>query len=63
MRVEIGDDEYEESHEVLDQSRCELEFQRRTGEHYEHGGGNVSGGGIRGFLGELPRIGRCLGHT
>jgi hypothetical protein len=33
---------------VLEVSRREAEFQRRTGEHYEHGGG--SGGGVKGFF-------------
>jgi hypothetical protein len=34
------DDEDEELHEVLEVSRREAEFQRRAGQHYEHGGGS-----------------------
>jgi hypothetical protein len=40
------DNEDEELHEVLELSRREAEFQRRVGEHYEHGG--ESGGGEEG---------------
>jgi hypothetical protein len=34
-------DEDEELQEVLKLLRREAEFQRRTGQHYEHGGGGV----------------------
>jgi hypothetical protein len=34
------DDEDEELQEVLEVLRCEAEFQRRAGQHYEHGGGS-----------------------
>jgi hypothetical protein len=30
---------------VLEVSRREAEFQRRAGQHYEHGGGSGGGGG------------------
>jgi hypothetical protein len=30
---------------VLEVSRREAEFQRRVGQHYEHGGGSWGGGG------------------
>jgi hypothetical protein len=33
------DDEDEELQEMLELSRHEAEFQRRAGQHYEHGGG------------------------
>jgi hypothetical protein len=39
------DDEDEELQEVLEVSSREGEFQRRAGEHYEHGGGSGRGGG------------------
>jgi hypothetical protein len=39
------DDEDEELHEVLELLRREAEFQRRTGQHNEHGGGSGGGGG------------------
>jgi hypothetical protein len=39
------DDEDEELHEALEVSRCKVEFQRRAGEHYEHGGRSGGGGG------------------
>jgi hypothetical protein len=38
---------------VLEVSRCEVEFQRREGEHYEHGGesgGGGGGGGVKEFF-------------
>jgi hypothetical protein len=38
------DDEDEELQEVLEVSRREAEFQRRIGDHYEHGGGSGGGG-------------------
>jgi hypothetical protein len=41
------DDEDEELHEVLEVSKHEAEFQRRAGQHYEHGGGS-GGGGVKG---------------
>jgi hypothetical protein len=47
------DDEDEKLHEVLEVSRRETKFQRRAGEHYEHGGGSGGGGGgggVRGFF-------------
>jgi hypothetical protein len=31
--------------QVLELSRCEAEFQRRAGQHYEHIGGSGGGGG------------------
>jgi hypothetical protein len=43
------DIEDEELQEVLEVSRREAEFQRRAGEHYEHGGGS-EGGGVNGFF-------------
>jgi hypothetical protein len=39
------DDEDEELQEVLEVLRRETEFQRRAGQHYEHGGGSGGGGG------------------
>jgi hypothetical protein len=47
--IPIPDDEDEELQEVLEVSRHEAEFQRRVGEHYEHGGGS-GGGGVKGFF-------------
>jgi hypothetical protein len=47
--IPIPDDEDEELQEVLEISRREAEFQRRTGEHYEHGG-ESGGGGVKGFF-------------
>jgi hypothetical protein len=47
------DDEDEELQEALEVSRCEVEFQRRAGEHYEHGGrsgGGGGGGGVKGLF-------------
>jgi hypothetical protein len=47
------DDEDEELHEVLELLRCETEFQRRVGQHYEHGGesgGGGGGGGVKGLF-------------
>jgi hypothetical protein len=41
------DDEDEELHEVLEVSKHEAKFQRRAGQHYEHGGGS-GGGGVKG---------------
>jgi hypothetical protein len=41
------DDEDEKLQEVLEVSRRETKFQRRAGEHYEHGGGSGGGGGRR----------------
>jgi hypothetical protein len=49
------DDEDEELHEVLEVSRREVEFQRRVGEHYEHGGGSGGGGGGGGVKGLFRR--------
>jgi hypothetical protein len=43
------DNEDRELHEVLEVSRYEAEFQRRAGEHYEHGGGS-GGGGVKGLF-------------
>jgi hypothetical protein len=43
------DDEDEELQEVLEVSRREAEFQRRAGEHYEHGG-ESGGGGVKGLF-------------
>jgi hypothetical protein len=34
---------------VLEVLRCETEFQRRAGQHYEHGGGS-RGGGVKGLF-------------
>jgi hypothetical protein len=45
----------EELQEVLELSRCEAEFQRRAGQHYEHGGGSVGGGGGCGVKGLFRR--------
>jgi hypothetical protein len=42
-------DKDEEMKEVLEVSRCEAEFQRRAGQHYEHGGGS-GGGGVKGLF-------------
>jgi hypothetical protein len=39
------DDDDKELQEVLAVSRCEAKFQRRAGQHYEHGGGSGGGGG------------------
>jgi hypothetical protein len=47
--IPIPDDEDEELQERLEFSRREAKFQRRVGEHYEHGGGS-GGGGVRGFF-------------
>jgi hypothetical protein len=43
------DDKDEELQEVLEVSRREAEFQRRAGQHYEHGGGS-GGGGVKGLF-------------
>jgi hypothetical protein len=43
------DDKDEKLHEVLEVLRHEAEFQRRVGEHYEHGGGS-GGGGVKGLF-------------
>jgi hypothetical protein len=43
------DDEDEELQEVLEVSSPEVEFQRRAGQHYEHGGGS-GGGGVKGLF-------------
>jgi hypothetical protein len=49
--IPIPDDEDEELQEALEVSRREVEFQRRAGERYEHGGGSGGGGGgVRGFF-------------
>jgi hypothetical protein len=45
--IPIANDEDEELQKVLEDSRREAKFQRRTGEHYEHGYG--SGGRGRGW--------------
>jgi hypothetical protein len=42
-------DKDEKLHEVLEVLRHEAEFQRRVGEHYEHGGGS-GGGGVKGLF-------------
>jgi hypothetical protein len=47
------DNEDEELHEVLEVLRREVEFQRRAGQHYEHGGesgGGGGGGGVKGLF-------------
>jgi hypothetical protein len=46
------DDENEELQEVLEVLRREAEFQRRVGQHYEHGGrsGGGGGGGVKGLF-------------
>jgi hypothetical protein len=49
------DDEDEELHEVLEVLRRESEFQRRVGQHYEHGGGSGGGGGGSGVKGLFRR--------
>jgi hypothetical protein len=59
------DDEDEELHEVLELLRREAEFQRRTGQHNEHGGGSGGGGGeveveSRDCLGESRPRGKGL---
>jgi hypothetical protein len=44
------DDEDKELYEVLEISRREAEFQKRAGQHYEHGGesgGGGEGGGVK----------------
>jgi hypothetical protein len=47
----LSDDEDEELHETVEVLRHEAEFQRRTGERYEHGGeSGAGGGGVRGFF-------------
>jgi hypothetical protein len=43
------DDEDDELYEVLELSMRETEFQRRTGQHYEHGG-RSGGGGVNGLF-------------
>jgi hypothetical protein len=40
---------------VLAVSRCEAKFQRRAGQHYEHGGGSGGGGGGGGVKGLFRR--------
>jgi hypothetical protein len=40
---------------VLEVLRCEVEFQRRAGQHYEHGGGSGGGGGGSGVNGLFRR--------
>jgi hypothetical protein len=50
-------DEDQELQEMLEVLRHEAEFQRRAGQHYEHGGGSGGGGGgggVKGFV-EEPR--------
>jgi hypothetical protein len=49
------DDEDKELHEVLEVSRREAVFQRRAGQHYEHGGGSGGGGGGGGVKGLFRR--------
>jgi hypothetical protein len=49
-----SDDEDEELQEVLEVSMREAKFQRRAGQHYEHGGesgggGGGGGGGVKGL--------------
>jgi hypothetical protein len=51
------DDEDKKLQEVLEVSRCEAEFQRRAGEHYEHGGGSGGGGGGGGGVKGFFRVG------
>jgi hypothetical protein len=47
----LSDDKNEDLHEEVEVSRREAEFQRRTGELYDHGDGSgVGGGGVRGFF-------------
>jgi hypothetical protein len=41
------DDEDEELQEVLEVLRREAEFQRKAGQHYEHGGKSGGGGVFR----------------
>jgi len=52
--INLDDDDDEDEDEVLqhvmEQSRQEAEFQRKTGGRYEHGGGSGSGGGLSGLL-------------
>jgi hypothetical protein len=43
------DDKDEELQEVLEVLRREAEFQRRVGQHYEHGG-ERGGGGVKGLF-------------
>jgi hypothetical protein len=46
-------DEDDELQEVLEVSWREAKFQRRAGEHYEHGGGSgggAGGGGVKGLF-------------
>jgi hypothetical protein len=52
---ESDDDDDEELQEVLELSRREAEFQRRVGQHYEHGGGSGGGGGGGGVKGLFRR--------
>jgi hypothetical protein len=49
------DDDDKELQEVLAVSRCEAKFQRRAGQHYEHGGGSGGGGGGGGVKGLFRR--------
>jgi hypothetical protein len=49
--------------QVLELSRCEAEFQRRAGQHYEHIGGSGGGGGgveSRDCLEESRHRGKCI---
>jgi hypothetical protein len=48
-------DKDEELQEVLEVLRREAEFQRRVGQHYEHGGGSGGGGGGGGVKGLFRR--------
>jgi hypothetical protein len=47
---------------VLKLSRREAEFQRRTGQHYEHGGGG-GGGGVRNCLEETRPRGKGMSSS
>jgi hypothetical protein len=51
-KIPEPDDKDEELQEVLELSRREAEFQRRVGQHYEHGGrsGGGGGGGVKGLF-------------
>jgi hypothetical protein len=53
--MHLSDDEDEELQEAVEVSRREAEFQRRSGERYEHGGGSGArgGGGGGGSMGIL----------
>jgi hypothetical protein len=44
--MHLSDDEDEELQEAVEVSMREAEFQRRSGERYEHGGGSGARGGV-----------------